>query len=108
VREVQANKDLRQEFEELLAHPDAEVPIVVSRQTLLVALRRFLAAEFDSKKFVDWTNAIELHDEVLYEPGYEKLIADTLFCLSTPEINETLTPEVCGRLMKQLARDADC
>ena len=100
--ELRANKNLRDEFQQLLLRCSPGDPIVVSRRTLRAALRRFVENEIDVGDLVVWANLIEAHDQVQYEPGFQKLIADVVFCIASPEINEPLNAEMCHRLMDGL------
>lgn len=100
--ELDARANLREEFERLLLHSTIENPIIVSRRTLRTALQRILANELDSDDLVAWANSIESHDQVRYEPGFEKLIADIVFRIASPEINEPLDSESYRRLISQL------
>lgn len=101
--ELTATKNLREEFEQLLPFCSVSNPMIISRQTLRTALQRFLADEIDPTDFVAWANLIELHDEVQYERGFEKLIADVVFCIASPEINGPLNSDTCQGFLSQLA-----
>ena len=79
-----------------------EAPIIVSRRTLRTALQRFLANDLASDDLVAWANAIEAHDQVRYESGFEKLIADVVFRIASPEIREPLNSRSCRRLISEL------
>jgi hypothetical protein len=103
VTELQADRNLREEIEQLLSRHTVENPIIVSRQTIRIALQRFLENEYDVGELVEWANLIEAYDQVQYESGFEQLIADVLFSIASPEINEPLTADSCRRLIGRLA-----
>ena len=50
----------------------------------------------------DWADLLEMNEYVDYERGSEGMVADLLFRLSTPEINEPITPAVVRRLRASL------
>jgi hypothetical protein len=104
--QLKASNSLLGELQEELSRYDLNDPIIISRQTLLVALRRFLAADVRKDDLVDWANQIELHDEVQYEPRFNDVISDALFSISSPEINGPITSELCQRLIVRLAENS--
>jgi hypothetical protein len=104
--ELKASNSLLEELREELSRYDLNDPIIISRQTLLVALQGFLAADVRKDDLVDWANQIELHDEVQYEPRFNDVISDALFSISSPEINGSITSELCERLIVKLAESS--
>jgi hypothetical protein len=100
--EVLANANLNDELEQLLAQGLRYSGIIVSRLTLETAIRRFLSGEVNRQQLTTWANAVEAHDQVQYEHPFEKLIADILFELSSPEIHQVLDPQECNRLLGKL------
>jgi hypothetical protein len=100
--ELEANADLNDELERLLAEGLQGTGIVVSRRTLRTGIGRFLSGEISRQQLATWANLIEAHDQVRYEHPFEKLIAGVLFDLSSPEIHRPLNPQECKRLLEQL------
>jgi hypothetical protein len=100
--EVQANEDLCEELDRLMASTHSDEILVVTCRTLRTALGRFLAREVAGSDLVVWASLIEAHDRVTYESGFEALIADIIFCIASPEINGFLSDESCRRLLSQL------
>src|ERR1051326_209050 len=101
--ELTARKNLREELERLVLASSLENPVIVSRQTLRIALQRFLARELEVDDLVGWANLLEGYELIGYEPGFEKQIADVVFRISTPEINAPLNHESCQDLLSQLS-----
>lgn len=99
--ELTASQNLIEELERLLLASSAE-PVVVSRQTLRTALQRFLADELEVSDLVRWANSLEAYDQVRYELGFEKQIADIVFRIATPEITASLNHKSCHELLNQL------
>jgi hypothetical protein len=97
------DKNIRDELEQLLQRDAVDNPIIVSRSTLRVALERFLENEVVVDDLVSWANLIEAYDQVQYEVGFEKLIADVLFSIASPEINGPLNRGTCRRFLSQLS-----
>ena len=103
--ELQADRGLREELEQMLPLHTPERPLIVSRRTLQTALQRSFTGQIDIDDLISWANMLELSDEVQYEPGFETLVADVLFCVSTPELNGPLDLVKCRELISQLG---DC
>lgn len=101
--ELTATQNLYEELERLLLSATVANPIVISRQTLRTAVQRFLANEFGLSDLMAWANRLEGHDHVQYEPGFEKLIANVVFQIATPEINRSLNPNTCHELLNELS-----
>jgi hypothetical protein len=100
--EIEAKADLRHELEQLLAQGLHTSGITVSRRTLRTLLERFLSGEIDRQQLTSWANSIEACDQVQYERPFEKLIADIVFEISSPEIHQAMDKRECRRLLGQL------
>src|SRR5882762_7345847 len=103
--ELKADANLRDELEGALLRA-AGSDVIVSRQTLRTALNRFLANELTSVDLVNWANRVEaevLSDRIDYEAGYEKLLANKLFYVASPELNGALDAASCRSYVEQLA-----
>jgi hypothetical protein len=87
---VQMKKDLS-------AHP-----LLVSRQTLARLVERFEVAALTESELSCLAEALDVAEEVQYEPGYEDLVGQVLFDLSSPEINGPLTQSKCAELLSVL------
>lgn len=55
------------------------------------ALDRFLNFQLPEDELVYWADSLELNPCVLYDPGFEEIIANLLFRISSPEINGAIT-----------------
>jgi hypothetical protein len=63
-------------------------------------LQRCLEGEIPEADVTAWAELVEGRPSIDYESGKEEELADALFELSTPEINEPVTLEKCWRLLK--------
>lgn len=79
------------------------VDFVLTREACEEKLRLFVRGSLSATEVSDWANSMEENDHVLLEAGFEKLIADVLFQVSTPEINRPLSLEVAIELIAQLS-----
>ena len=77
-------------------------PVLVIRKTLHSVLSRFMSGDVNASDIYSWANQLEARDEVEFETGFEAIIADVIFCLSSPEINGQLTNQMCFTLIKVL------
>lgn len=102
--DLAATAHLLGELEWLIAAGEsADGRITVTRGALRKALERFMAGEVTAHDLVAWASLLEAHDRIEYERGFEKVIADVLFSVASPEINEPLSVDSCHRLVEQLA-----
>ena len=101
--ELKATSNLREELDKLLLTQTRDDPIIVSRETLIVALKRFLTGELKQSDLVTWATSLEIHDSVQYEPKSKKLIADVIFYIASPEINGHLDPGLCEQFIGRLS-----
>ena len=77
--------------------------LLLTKRALGRMLARCEAGELQSAELVEIANQLEARDEVDYERGAERVIADTLFELASPEINGELTPTRCRDLIRRLS-----
>ncbi len=52
----------------------------------------------------EWAEILEMNENIDYEDRYQEIITDVLFRLSTPEINEKITPALVRGLRVSLHR----
>ncbi len=78
---------------------------LLTRITLTKIIDHCLHEELSESALIDWANTIELTENVIYEAGYEQLIADVLFSLASPEINKKLTLHELESLRQQLSTE---
>ena len=100
--ELKGNENLRTEIVQLMAGDQRSVDFTVSRKTLKTVLQRFVNNDLHAREVADWASLIEACDQVEYEPGFERLIADIVFELASPEINGALTDQSCQRWMQRI------
>jgi len=67
-------------------------------------LERYLRGTLGAGEVECWADAVEGRDDIQYREGQEEKIADLLFRLSSPEINEPLSPAVAQALRSDLGR----
>ena len=101
--EVEASGDLLEEFRQLLSRNGAVGELVVSRKTLRNALRRFVDGDIEAAELVEWASLIEAYDQIVYEPGFERIVAAFVFRFATPEINDPLDRDLGRRMIDDLA-----
>jgi hypothetical protein len=105
--DLTARHDLREEMERLLRRSTLQDPIILSREFLCTALRRAIAGELQMQDLVAWANLVEAHDLIQYEERFEKLIANVVFCIASPEINGPLDHNRCSELIRELIPPSD-
>jgi len=74
----------------------------ISREALTRLIMRFQAADINSEEISTWAELLDLADEVVYEDGYEDVIGQVLFVLSTPELHNPLSKTQCTELLGTL------
>jgi hypothetical protein len=89
--------------------PSSTVTFV--RGHALAAVGKVTAELASPGQLVDWAQAVHFEEQVNIEEGYEDLLTQFLVEVSTPELFEPVTREVCQRwlrvLQKSLASDAE-
>jgi len=65
----------------------------LTRKDIIEKIDQCLDNELTKEDLEKWADFSELNENYEYEAGYEKLIADVLFHLSSPDINGELTIE---------------
>lgn len=66
-------------------------PVVLNREHILHALRRHLRGEIEAPEIERWANLMEGRDDIIFESGHEKWIADSVFELANPILTNPLT-----------------
>ena len=99
---ILASGDLVAGLHEKLLLARADFQLFLTRKTLSLAISRFLRGEIKEEDLVAWANLLEAKDEILYEPGYERVLADVVFQVASPEINAPLVPTTCKALLNVL------
>ena len=77
--------------------------VLLRREVLSRIIERCINAEFSESVLKKWAEEIELTDNVIYENGMERQIADTLFYLSSGEINNNIS---LSKLLTSLRADS--
>jgi hypothetical protein len=77
---------------------DSEAPLVTLKVKHLVStLRRYLAGQLSCKDVEIWANAIEMRDDIGYEP--DTIAGQLLHELANPLLTVPLTPERAEELL---------
>lgn len=84
--------------------PQGEGSVLVSLADIDRALRLYEEGVLSEEQVVEWAEILEMNGHVRYETGEEGTVADLLFQLSTPEINEPISSRMAHRLRASLAR----
>jgi hypothetical protein len=83
--------------------PEGELPAVVFDGSIAqAALRRVLSGEALPGDLTAWTQELHMREDVDVEPGHEDLLTQFLFEMSTPELFEPITRELCSRWLDTL------
>jgi hypothetical protein len=82
---------------------DSDVELrTLTRVDAVRALRRYGAGGLSADELEQWAQALEGRDDVGLEDGYEDLLKDFLFELSTPELTEPITDASISRWLSHL------
>jgi hypothetical protein len=76
--------------------------VVFTRSNALHVLRVFLAQELGADDFKLWAEALEGREDLAFELGFGEELKRFIFEISTPEINEPLSPEMAVRWESRL------
>ena len=74
----------------------------ISRSALTQLILRFQSGDIGADELSSWAELLDAADEVVYESGYEEVVGEVLFVLSTPEINHPLSQSQCAELLQSL------
>ncbi|MER6103513.1 hypothetical protein ABT115_14605 [Streptomyces sp. NPDC001832] len=87
--------------------PEGELPaVVLDRASAQAALRKVLAGEAFPGDLTAWTEELHMREDIDIEPGHEDLLTQFLFEMSTPELFEPITHELCSRWLDELRATA--
>jgi hypothetical protein len=76
--------------------------VVVSLVDVDRALRLYEEGHLSGEQLQEWADILEMNDHVEYERDAEEAVANLLFSLSSPEINEPITRAVVQRMRASL------
>lgn len=83
-----------------------ESEVLLTRKAMIQIIYDRCHETFDPEGIHAITDMLEC-EAFYYETGYESVIADVLFELSTPEINGAITKQKCLSLIERLSRMPD-
>jgi hypothetical protein len=98
---INGHENLSELLAELL-NPNPIITWILPSSALVNLLQRYLADEIAAKDIETLADALEMNEIVVYEQTHEEIIAETLFILSTPEINGRLTHSIAKTLIQRL------
>ena len=81
---------------------DSDPLVALTSQHLLDLLTDYLSGNIDKAHVERWADAVEVRDDLYYEPKDEKVIKDIVFDLANPLLSGPLTPEVAMRMISAL------
>jgi len=84
---------------------DSEPLVEVERSHILKLLMDFIEGFIDSKDVEDWADAVELRDDLFYDPQYEEDMKDIVHDLSNPILSGPLTNDKALEMISVLQRD---
>jgi hypothetical protein len=87
--------------------PEGELPAaVLDRADAQAALRKVLTGEVLPGDLSAWTQELHMREDIDIESGHEDLLTQFLFEMSTPELFEPITRELCSRWLDALRATA--
>ncbi|MFJ4773776.1 hypothetical protein ACIP88_32470 [Streptomyces uncialis] len=92
-------------------HGEPTSAVTFRRGHAVAAVERVITAIASPGQLVEWVQAVHFEDQVHVEEGHQDLLTRFLVEISTPELFEPVTHEVCQRwlgiLRTSLASDAE-
>ena len=79
--------------------------VVLTHEDLMRGLRLYLSGGIPAEDLSSWASLLEMNQFVEYAEEKRGAISEALFLLASPEINEPITPELCQRLLRNLASE---
>ncbi|MGJ4966935.1 hypothetical protein [Bradyrhizobium sp. HKCCYLRH3061] len=76
--------------------------VLVTKNTLRTIFERFLRGDLSAEEIVEWASRIELIDEIQFDKNDQKMIADAVFEMASPEINGPLDGDMAQRWLDRL------
>lgn len=81
-----------------------EYVTTLTRQDILSVLNRYLNKEFTAEEIRDWAEELDARQDYAREKGYQDLVIETIFNLSTePWLGLPLTPEYAQQLIQEIS-----
>jgi hypothetical protein len=80
--------------------------VLLERTSARAALCKVLAGEASPRDLTAWTEALHGLEGIDIEPGHEDLLTQFTFEMSTPELFEPITPELCSQWLDKLRATA--
>jgi hypothetical protein len=84
---------------------DVGPAVVLTHEDLMRALRLYLMRGISAENLSSWAGLLEMNQFVEYGEEKRGAIADVLFLLASPEINDPITLEYCVRLVRKLSSE---
>jgi hypothetical protein len=81
---------------------DTSTAAVLDRVKAADALEKVITGQVSPEDLTKWAETVHFLDGVDIEEGQEDLLAQVLFEISTPELFEPVTAEVCQRWLSRI------
>ena len=76
---------------------------VLTRDAALATLDRFLRGELSRASVEAWGDAIESREDIGYEPGWGRKLAELVYNLANPELTSELSPESASLWIERMS-----
>ena len=99
-------EELRSELNEFEWNSKHEL-YTLTNARIAGVFERALNEEFPIEDLISWADGLEEREDLVYEEGYERDIAQILFLVSTPAINYPITKEFIRKLLNNLNQKSE-
>ena len=79
-----------------------ETLYILKAPEVVTVLKKYIKEEVSGAELSRWADAIESREGIEYEDEFSDWISDTIFRLSSPEINEPITSKCVSKILDQL------
>ena len=81
--------------------------LTITLDDIIKVLQIYLDGKIDENAIVGWASSLECREDLGHQSNFEDKIKDTIFMLSTPEINIPITDKFVQDLLNQLTQLAE-
>jgi hypothetical protein len=79
--------------------------VLLTHEDVMRGLRLYVSGAISAEHLSSWASLLEMNQFVEYAEEKHGAISEVLFLLASPDINEPITPDVCGRLLRKLSSE---
>lgn len=83
-------------------HGEPASAVTFRRGHAVAAVERVTTGLASPGQLIDWAQTVHFEDQVHFDEGHQDLLTQFLVEISTPELFEPLTHEVCQRWLRSL------